>query len=175
MTTYRYINRDHTLVLRDDHVISWDPKTGQPVEPQPSAPKSATVEPVQTQIDAPSELRLWQDAGSPTPTDLPQQSQAARGDEMRTTTAPWDEDRQLPKMGYGPERELTGASHSISDALDILDKISDPATRAGGATSVNDLQQQVQLLTQALRSMVVETKQPTRTLLGPILGPEHIK
>jgi hypothetical protein len=50
MSTYRFINADHSLVLRDDHVIAWDAALDQP-----------------QQID---EQRLWRDGGSPTPTML---------------------------------------------------------------------------------------------------------
>src|SRR5262249_9026861 len=50
--TYRFINADHTLVLRDDHVIEWNTTTNEPG----------------TQHDPKvDETKLWKEAGSPTP------------------------------------------------------------------------------------------------------------
>lgn len=59
-STYRFLNADHSLVLRDDHVIAWDSATNRPAGQQPP------------QDGPPSdEIGLWTAAGSPVPDEVP--------------------------------------------------------------------------------------------------------
>jgi hypothetical protein len=64
---YRYINADHTLVMRDDHVIAWDPNDNKP------APTTDG-----------KELQMWQGAGSPQPQAAP--ASASTGGGVAPTT-----------------------------------------------------------------------------------------
>lgn len=54
MPTYHYLNPDHTLALRDNHCIAWDPAGDRP----------AAIQHASTD----DELKIWRDAGAPRPT-----------------------------------------------------------------------------------------------------------
>lgn len=140
MPTYRYINRDRSLVLRDDHVIGWDPKLDRPTAEQ-HAPDNV------------NELKLWQDAGSPKPLAMPREE-------------PGSEDGfELPLPTVTTASPLPITLGATGAAAPMMQAIAEPETISRLDHIVDELRHIPDIDTGGLKQQVVALADTVRAIL----------
>jgi len=143
MVSYRFLNKDHSLVWRDDHVIKWDEKTNAPATDQVKQIVGTGKDDPPVALD---EVQIWKDAGSPMPLSYDNGNGGVRPVPVGMPI--------FPKMPDLSEVQQVAASPT-QQRLDVIGK---DLERPLGEVSLTALTKQVQMLTEAVKLLLKDRK-----------------